>query len=95
MINDDTVKKIAGLARINLREEEIQPLAGDLQNILQYINQLEDLDLKDVEPTSHALPLHNVFRDDTVQPSLSQQETLASAADQANGSFKVPRIIES
>jgi aspartyl-tRNA(Asn)/glutamyl-tRNA(Gln) amidotransferase subunit C len=55
---------------------------------------LNELDTTDVPPTSHVLPLKNVFREDMVAPSLSQQETLANAPDQWMGYFKVPKVIE-
>jgi len=94
MITQDDVQYIAGLARIHLNPEEIQPLAGDLERILSYVRQLEGLDVADVPPTSHVLSLENVYRDDTVVPSLTQAEALSIAVQNFNGAFKVPQIID-
>ncbi|HSV43848.1 MAG TPA: Asp-tRNA(Asn)/Glu-tRNA(Gln) amidotransferase subunit GatC [Candidatus Bathyarchaeia archaeon] len=94
MISDQDVRYIAALARINLNDEEIAPLAKDLENILGYIGQLEELDVAAVKPTSHVLPLQNVYRSDTIKPSLSQDEALSIAVAKHNGAFKVPQIID-
>ncbi len=94
MISDQDVRYIAALARINLSDDEIAPLAKDLENILGYIGQLEELDVAAVKPTSHVLPLQNVYRSDVLKPSLSQDEALSIAVAKHNGAFKVPQIID-
>ncbi len=94
MITSDTARYIAGLARIHLREDEIKRLTGNLEDILQYIAKLEKIDISGVEPTSHVLPLHDVFRKDEIKASLPQREALSIAVAQQNGSFKVPLVIE-
>ena len=94
MIQQDDVQYIAGLARLNLTPEEIQPLAGNLERILSYIQQLEDLDVSHVPPTSHVLSLENVYREDIIKPSLSQEEALSITDNKFNGAFKVPQIID-
>jgi len=94
MISDQDVRYIAALARINLSDDEIAPLAKDLENILSYIGQLEELDVAAVKPTSHVLPLQNVYRSDVLKPSLSQDEALSIAVAKYNGAFKVPQIID-
>lgn len=94
MITPNDVKYIAGLARIHLREEEVLRLTGNLEDILHYIAKLEKLDVTNIEPTSHALSLQNVFRTDEVKPSLTQKDALSIAPAQQNGSFKVPLVIE-
>ena len=94
MITSKDVQYIAALARINLSSEEISPLASDLENILGYIKQLEKLDVSHVNPTSHVLSLENVYRQDNITPSLSQDEALSIAIAKLKGSFKVPQIIE-
>ncbi len=94
MITPHDVKYIAGLARIHLREEEIGRLTGNLEDILRYIAKLEKLDVSGIEPTSHVLPLQNVFRKDEVKPSLTQEQALSIAVARQNGSFKVPLVIE-
>ena len=94
MISEKDVKYVAGLARIHLRDEEVGRLTKDLEKILDYINTLDTLDVSDVQPTSHVLPLKNVHREDKVRPSLTQQEALKFSVEQQDGSFKVPKVIE-
>ncbi len=94
MITKKDVEYIAGLARIHLQENEIKKLTTNLEDILGYIEKLEKLDVSQVEPTSHALPVQNVFRDDVVRPSLAQTDALKNAPQQHNGAFKVPQVIE-
>ncbi|MCA9400980.1 MAG: Asp-tRNA(Asn)/Glu-tRNA(Gln) amidotransferase subunit GatC [Candidatus Omnitrophica bacterium] len=94
MINEDEVKHIAKLARISLKDEEIKKLQADLTNILDYVHTLDDLDVRNVPPTSHALTITNVYREDNLKPSLDQNEALGIAIKKHNGSFKVPKVIE-
>ena len=94
MITREDVKYIAGLARLYLKNDEIDSLTSNLEDILDYINKLEKLDVSNVEPTSHVLPLKNVYREDVVKPSLPQKEALEIAISEHKGSFKVPQIIE-
>jgi aspartyl-tRNA(Asn)/glutamyl-tRNA(Gln) amidotransferase subunit C len=94
MISEKDVKYVASLARIHLKDEEIDHLTKDLEKILDYINKLDTLDVGDVQPTSHVLPLKNVAREDIVKPSLTQQEALKISVEQQGGSFKVPKVIE-
>ena len=94
MISEKDVKYVAGLARIHLKDEEIDRLTKDLEKILDYINKLDTLDVEEVQPTSHVLPLKNVHRKDEIRPSLTQQEALKISVDSEEGSFKVPKVIE-
>ena len=94
MISTDTVKHVASLARISLEEKKIEILTKDLENILAYIEKLEKLDTKGIEPTSHPLTLENVYRDDVVKDSLKQEDVLKFAVSTKNGCFKVPKVIE-
>ena len=94
MISKDDVKYVAGLARIHLKDNEMSQLTADLEKILDYINKLNTLDVTDVQPTSHVLPLKNVYRKDEVRPSLTQKESLKISVEQLNGAFKVPKVIE-
>jgi len=94
MITEKDVKYIAALSRIHLRDDEVQDLTKDLEGILGYINKLEDLDVANVEPTSHVLPLKNVMRADEVRPSLDREALLKNSVKQHNGSFQVPKVIE-
>jgi len=88
------IEKVARLARLDLSEEEKVTFGSQLEQILTYMEQLNTLDTSGVEPTSHAIPVYNVFREDEVRPSLPQEEVLAIAPDEEDGHFKVPRIIE-
>ncbi len=88
------IEKVARLARLELSDEEKATFGSQLEQILTYMEQLNRLDTSGVEPTSHAIPVYNVFREDQVKPSLPQEEVLAIAPDEEDGHFKVPRIIE-
>ena len=94
MITEKDVQYVAGLARIHLKSDEANRLTKDLEKILDYINKLNTLDVKDVQPTSHVLPLKNVHREDKVRPSLTQEESLKISVEQYEGAFKVPKVIE-
>jgi aspartyl-tRNA(Asn)/glutamyl-tRNA(Gln) amidotransferase subunit C len=88
------IEKVARLARLELSEEEKVTFGDQLEQILTYMEQLNRLDTAGVEPTSHAIPIHNAFREDETRPSFPQEEVLSISPDQENGHFKVPRIIE-
>jgi len=91
---DLDVKYVAHLARLALTPEEEQKMAAQLGQILGYIEKLKEVDISGVEPTAHAFPLVNVTRPDEVRPSLSQADALRNAPSQANGLFRVPKIVE-
>jgi aspartyl-tRNA(Asn)/glutamyl-tRNA(Gln) amidotransferase subunit C len=91
---DFNIKYIAHLARIALTPEEETKLTAQMGNILGYIEKLKELDVSNVEPTAHAVPLINVTRADEIGESLSQAEALRNAPAQANGLFIVPKIVE-
>jgi len=91
---DLDVKYVAHLARIALSPEEEQKIGTQLGNILEYIEKLKELDVTDVQPTAHAVPLINVMRPDETRPSLSNEEALRNAPAKANGLFLVPKIVE-
>ncbi len=93
-MSDFDVKYVAHLARIALAPGEEERLAAQLGNILGYIEKLKELDVREVEPTAHAVPLINVFRDDEIRPSLTNEEALRNAPSKANGLFLVPKIVE-
>ena len=88
------IGKVARLARLELSEEEKETFGNQLEQILTYMEQLNRLDTTGVEPTSHAIPIHNVFRKDETRPSHPQEEVLGIAPEEEGGYFKVPRIIE-
>jgi aspartyl-tRNA(Asn)/glutamyl-tRNA(Gln) amidotransferase subunit C len=91
---DIDVKYVAHLARLALTPEEEQKLSAQLGNILGYIEKLRELDVSNVEPTAHAVPMVNVTRTDEVRPSLPREAALRNAPRQAGGLFVVPKIVE-
>jgi aspartyl-tRNA(Asn)/glutamyl-tRNA(Gln) amidotransferase subunit C len=88
------VKYVAHLARLNLSPAEEGKLGAQLGNILGYVEKLKAVDVSQVEPTAHAVPLLNVTRPDEVRPSLSNEDALRNAPAKANGLFIVPKIVE-
>ena len=92
--NGMDIKYVAHLARLALTPGEEEKLGAQLGNILHYIEKLNQLDVSNVEPTSHAVPLVNVTREDAVRPSLANEDALRIAPSKANGLFLVPKIVE-
>ncbi|MBI5189892.1 MAG: Asp-tRNA(Asn)/Glu-tRNA(Gln) amidotransferase subunit GatC [Nitrospirae bacterium] len=93
-ITVDMVEKVAALGRLEYSAEENETLTRQLDGILTYVEKLNELDTTGVEPTSHVLPISNVFRDDVPRPSLSQDDALGNAPDRAGEFYRVPKIIE-
>ncbi len=91
---DIDIKYVAHLARLQLTPDEEKKLGAQLGNILGYIEKLNELDVSDVEPTAHAVPMVNVTRPDEIRPSLPHDDALRNAPAQANGLFIVPKIVE-
>ena len=85
---------MARLARLELTDDEKLTFTRQLSSILTYMDQLKTVDITGVEPTVTVMPVTNVFREDEVEPSLSQEQALANAPDQSGGFFRVPRILE-
>lgn len=88
------VKKVAHLARIALTPDEEKKLGPQLSHVLGYIEKLRELDVTNVEPTAHAVPMVNITRPDENRPSLPHEEALRNAPRQAGGLFVVPKIVE-
>jgi aspartyl-tRNA(Asn)/glutamyl-tRNA(Gln) amidotransferase subunit C len=94
MIERKDVEHVARLARLALTEAELERMRGELTAILHYIDKLRTVDVEGVEPTSHAVPLVNVMREDEVEPPFDHEAMLGNAPDRSGESFRVPRIIE-
>jgi aspartyl-tRNA(Asn)/glutamyl-tRNA(Gln) amidotransferase subunit C len=94
MIARQDVEHVAELARLELTPEEKERFSAQLNEILTYVDKLNELDTAQVEPTSHVIPMANVWRDDEVRPSLDRALVLQNAPDASHFFFKVPRIIE-
>lgn len=93
-ITTDDVRHLAQLSNLGLSDTEINALQGDIANILDYINQLSELDTTGVEPTYQVTGLENVWRDDVVDTgSVSREQLLALAPEQAENSIKVPQVL--
>jgi aspartyl-tRNA(Asn)/glutamyl-tRNA(Gln) amidotransferase subunit C len=92
-ISRDEVAHLAKLARLAVTDDEIDVFAGQLDQILDSVAKVSEVAADDVPPTSHAVPLTNVFRQDVVVPGLTQQQALAGAPAAEDGRFRVPRIL--
>jgi aspartyl-tRNA(Asn)/glutamyl-tRNA(Gln) amidotransferase subunit C len=88
------VKYVAHLARLALTPEEEKTLGAQLGSILGYIEKLRELDVTNVEPTAHAVPMVNVTRADEIRPSLPHEDALRNAPKQGGGLFVVPKVVE-
>ena len=89
-ISRDEVLHVAGLARLDLSEDEIERFRDQLNAILEAVGKVAELDLSDVEPTAHPLDLVNAWAEDEPRPSLSVEEALANAPDREGDFFRVP-----
>jgi aspartyl-tRNA(Asn)/glutamyl-tRNA(Gln) amidotransferase subunit C len=94
VISREDVEHVARLARLALTDAELERMRAELSAILSYIDKLGELDTDGVPPTSHAVPLVDIMRDDEVRPCLPVDEMLANAPDRVGDLFRVPRIIE-
>jgi aspartyl-tRNA(Asn)/glutamyl-tRNA(Gln) amidotransferase subunit C len=88
------VEHVANLARLTFSDEEKELIRSQLDAILSYVGKLAELDTTGVEPTSHVLPIVNVFKDDVPGGSLSPDEALANAPERSGDFYSVPKIIE-
>jgi aspartyl-tRNA(Asn)/glutamyl-tRNA(Gln) amidotransferase subunit C len=93
-ITREEVAHLARLARLALSDDELDHMAGQLDVIINSVARVSEIADADVPPTSHALPLTNVFRADEVQPSLSPEAALAGAPAAEDQRFRVPRILD-
>ena len=89
----DDAAYVARLARLDLTDVELDMYAAQLATVLEHAAAVAGLDTRAVEPTSHPLPLRNVFRPDEVRPSLDREEVLSQAPAAEDGRFRVPRIL--
>lgn len=92
-ISLDEVRHVADLARLELSDDELAVLQGELSALLGHVEQIRRLDTTDVPPMAHPLPLANVLRADELRPCLDREEVLAAAPASEDGRFLVPRIL--
>jgi aspartyl-tRNA(Asn)/glutamyl-tRNA(Gln) amidotransferase subunit C len=90
MIDRDQVLHVARLARLRLSEDEVGRMSSELSSILDHIEKINELELDDVEPTSHVVEVENVLRPDEPRPSWPRDQILEGAPDVAEGGFRVP-----
>jgi aspartyl-tRNA(Asn)/glutamyl-tRNA(Gln) amidotransferase subunit C len=93
-ISRDEVAHLASLARLAMTDDELDRYAGQLGVIIASVARVAEVAADDIPPTSHALPLTNVMRDDEVRPGLTQHEALSGAPASEQGRFRVPRILD-
>jgi aspartyl-tRNA(Asn)/glutamyl-tRNA(Gln) amidotransferase subunit C len=92
-ITKEEVLHVAHLARLDLDDASIERFAGQIDEILGYIDKLNQIDTQGIPPTSHAIFLTNAFRDDEPGEHLERERALANAPDQEDGSFVVPKVV--
>jgi aspartyl-tRNA(Asn)/glutamyl-tRNA(Gln) amidotransferase subunit C len=93
-ISREEVAHLARLSRLAVTEQELDQFAGQLDVILQSVARVGEVAADDIPPTSHSVPLTNVYRDDVPVPCLTQEEALSGAPDAFEGRFRVPRILD-
>lgn len=93
MINDETMEYIGILAKLELSAEEKEKAKQDMARMIQYIDQLKELDTTGIEPVSHIVKQQNVFREDVVTNGDEHEKTLMNAPGEKNNMFKVPKIL--
>lgn len=92
-VSKDDVKKIAELARLEFSDSEIDNYTVEMNDILGYVEKLNELDTKNVEPLSHPIENNNVFREDIKKQSTERERALKNAPDNTSEHFKVPKVI--
>ncbi|PID60699.1 MAG: Asp-tRNA(Asn)/Glu-tRNA(Gln) amidotransferase GatCAB subunit C [Ignavibacteriae bacterium] len=92
-VTKDEVKKIAELARLEFKEDEIKNFTDEMNKILTYVEKLNELDTSNVEPLSHPIENTNVFREDKIHQSTPTEDALKNAPDSTSEHFKVPKVI--
>lgn len=93
-ISQADMENVANLSRLNIPEQDADEYIKELSEILDYIDNLQQINTDDIQPTTYALPMQNVFREDEVRPSLDREKALQNAPVKEDGYFKVPRVLE-
>ncbi|MBQ1336411.1 MAG: Asp-tRNA(Asn)/Glu-tRNA(Gln) amidotransferase subunit GatC [Selenomonadaceae bacterium] len=93
-VTQEDLDKVAVLSRLSIPAEESGKYIGQLDKFLTYVENLKAVDTENVKPTTYALPIQNVFREDVVKPSLDRELALSNAPLKEDGYFKVPRVLE-
>lgn len=93
-LEESDVRHVAHLARLTVSDEEVARYAGQLSAILDYMEQLNELNTEDIPPTAHPLPLANVMRDDVVRESTPTDAALSNAPQRQESFFRVPKVLD-
>jgi aspartyl-tRNA(Asn)/glutamyl-tRNA(Gln) amidotransferase subunit C len=93
-VDADTVRRVAHLARIAVADEEVEPLAGELNAILAFVEQLAEVDVAGVEPMTSVVPMALKMRDDTITEGGVADDILANAPAREDHFFLVPKVVE-
>lgn len=93
-VSKEDLEMVAVLSRLEVPEQDKETHLRQLDSFLQYVDNLSKVDTDQVEPLAHVLPIHNVFREDEVRPSLNRELALSNAPLKEDGYFKVPKILE-
>ncbi|MEM7742522.1 MAG: Asp-tRNA(Asn)/Glu-tRNA(Gln) amidotransferase subunit GatC [Pseudomonadota bacterium] len=93
-VDEDTVRRVARLARIAVEDHEVAPLASELNSILDWVEQLGEVDVDGVEPMTSVTPMALKMREDAVTDGDCQDDVLANAPDTREGFFAVPKVVE-
>ena len=93
-LSKEEIEHVALLARLQLSEEEKERLTGHLNQIMVHFEKLQELDTSEVEPTSHSIPVENVFREDVAGPCLPVEDVIANAPEARDDQFVVPQVVE-
>ena len=93
-VTQEIIEHVADLARLNLTPQEKEKLTRDMENIVSYVDKLNELDTSNVKPKEHVIPISNVLRKDSVGKSYDRERILANAPSSEDGCFKVPNAVE-
>ena len=92
-ISPNEIEMIAQLARLKISSDDKKVFSNQVNQILQYVDKLDEIDTSEVEPLSHTVDLKNVYREDIVKPSLPQEKALENAPSKTDKFFRVPKVV--
>lgn len=93
-VTRETIEHVANLARLNLTEQEKESLTSEMEEVISYVDKLNELDTEGVKPMEHVIPMKNVLREDRAEKSMDREKILANAPSTDEGCFKVPKVVE-
>jgi len=93
-IDADMVRRVATLARLHVGEDEVQRYVDQLARMIDFVDLLNEVNIENVEPLTHGLPVTNVLREDVARPSLTSEQAMANAPQAQRGYFAVPKVLD-